>query len=526
MTHPKHKGPAHPVDPLVDLLTFARETLGYDALGPLHLSWYAALLRHDHMLLLSPRSHLKTTAVTVAYALWRLARNPNLRILLLNEILANAQSFLHEIKEHIIKNKRFRRRYGRLDVNAGKWTDTSITIPRTKIMKEPSIAVCGVLGTVVSMHPDLILADDLISVNNSLTMGQRNKTSHWFRSVVLPMLEPKGQIIVIGTRYHYADLYSEILTDPGFANWHKIVERAQWVDEAGQKHILFPKRFPEEELQRLMLEMGSASFNCQMMNDPSGQEGADFKVAWLDQGRYEQLPDRPTVFTGVDLAIGRSESNSRFAIVTIAVDRDGTSYIVNAYRDRIPFAEQLKAVKRIHKLYHPRLITIEANGYQSVFIETLRTDPETRLLPLKPINTQGDKHARLRGLSPLLESGAIRLPRRDIGNWVSQLEEELLQFPHGANDDMLDALWIALQAVEAQRVEPRIRHVGDFVEEDSYSSRPRGRRCHHCGESSKQDAIQCSACGRRFHEDYVDSGFEKHDAALADHLRQVLKNGE
>ncbi|HBW23299.1 MAG TPA: hypothetical protein DEF68_07980 [Elusimicrobia bacterium] len=522
MAQPKRKTRAQAVDPLSDFFTFARETLGYDALGPLHLSWYEALLRHDHMLLLSPRSHLKTTAVTVAYALWRLAKNPNLRILLLNEILANAQSFLHEIKEHIIKNKRFKRRYGRLDVNAGKWTDTSITIPRTKIMKEPSIAVCGVLGTVVSMHPDLILADDLISVNNSLTMGQRNKTSHWFRSVVLPMLEPKGQIVVIGTRYHYADLYSEILTDPGFASWHKIVERAQWVDEAGQKHILFPKRFPEEELQRLMLEMGSASFNCQMLNDPSGQEGADFKVAWLDQGRYEQLPDRPTMFTGVDLAIGRSEANSRFAIVTIAMDRDGTCYIVNAYRDRIPFAEQLKAVKRIHKLYHPRLITIEANGYQSVFIETLRTDPETRLLPLKPINTQGDKHARLRGLAPLLESGAIRLPRRDIGNWVGQLEEELLQFPHGANDDMLDALWIALQAVEAQRVEPRILYTSDLGGADSEYFGPQKRKCHHCGKISKPESAICSHCGKRFMEDYMDPG--GHDTDLAEALRRSLEN--
>jgi len=73
MAQPKRKTRAQAVDPLSDFFTFARETLGYDALGPLHLSWYEALLRHDHMLLLSPRSHLKTTAVTVAYALWRLA---------------------------------------------------------------------------------------------------------------------------------------------------------------------------------------------------------------------------------------------------------------------------------------------------------------------------------------------------------------------------------------------------------------------------------------------------------------------
>ncbi|MEK7288362.1 MAG: hypothetical protein AAB091_07380, partial [Elusimicrobiota bacterium] len=203
-------------DPLADLFFFSREVLGYDALGPLHLGWYEALLRHQYALLLAPRSHLKTSAVTVAYALWRLVRNPNLRILILNEILGNAQGFLREIKEHITGNPRFRQRYGALDASAGKWTETSVTLPRGKIMKEPSIAVCGVLGTVVSMHPDLIIADDLISVNNSLNLSQRSKVSHWFRTVVLPMLEPSGQMVVIGTRYHFADLYSDILAEPGF----------------------------------------------------------------------------------------------------------------------------------------------------------------------------------------------------------------------------------------------------------------------------------------------------------------------
>jgi len=448
-------------------------------------------------LLMAPRSHLKSTAVTVVYTLWRLTRNPNLRVLILNEVLANAQSFLREIKGHLTSNARFRERFGDWSATATKWTESTVIVPRPRIMKEPSIAVCGVLGTVVSMHPDLIIADDLISTNNSTTLLQRNKVSSWFRTVVLPMLEPNGQMALVGTRYHYNDLYAELLTDPGFASWHKIIQKAEWKDEDGTRHLLFPERFSPEKLDELKAAMGTVAYAAQMLNDPSGQEGSDFKAAWLDQGRYEQLPDRSTMFSGVDLAIGRSEGNSRFAVVTIALDRDGTVFVVNAYRDRIPFAEQLKAVKRIHKLHHPRLITVEANGYQSVFIETLRTDPETRLLPLRPVTTQGDKHARLRGLAPLFESGAIRLPRREVGGWVEQLEEELLQFPHAATDDVLDALWIALQGVEAQRTEPRITYMDDFVDTDSDGFPKTTRNCWRCGGPNKLNAVLCSKCGRR-----------------------------
>jgi predicted phage terminase large subunit-like protein len=115
----------------------------------------------------------------------------------------------------------------------------------------------------------------------------------------------------------------------------------------------------------------------------------------------------------------------------------------------------------MNRYYHPRLITVEINGFQAAFPESLRTDPETRLLPLRGVTTQGDKQARLRGLTPLFESGAIRLPRPGTGSWVGQMEQELLQFPH-TTDDLLDALWLALQGVQMQRVEPKIVYAEDI----------------------------------------------------------------
>ncbi len=210
---------------LKDLFIFSKEILGYNMLGSIHLQWFEALLNNNFLLLLSPRSHLKSTAVTVAFALWRLTQNPNLRILILNEILGNAQNFLREIKQHITSNQKFKERFGSWDMAASRWTETSIIIPRNKIIKEPSISVCGVLGTVLSLHCDLVILDDPISDKNSFTQPQRSKVSNWFRNVVLPMLEPSGQMVMVGTRWHFQDLYSEILNDPGFVYWKKIVQR-------------------------------------------------------------------------------------------------------------------------------------------------------------------------------------------------------------------------------------------------------------------------------------------------------------
>ncbi len=97
----------------------------------------------------------------------------------------------------------------------------------------------------------------------------------------------------------------------------------------------------------------------------------------------------------------------------------------------------------------------------------------------------------------MFESGAIRLPRREVGAWVEQLEEELLQFPRAATDDVLDALWIALQGVEAQRIQPRLIFADDLPDEEPRGPKRTTRNCFRCAGANKLNAILCDHCGKR-----------------------------
>ena len=56
-------------------------------------------------------------------------------------------------------------------------------------------------------------------------------------------------------------------------------------------------------------------------------------------------------------------------------------------------------------------------------------------------------------MTPLFEGGHIRFPRG-----LQEFEEEFSNFPKGS-DDLLDALYMALQAVGEMRVEPRIYYI-------------------------------------------------------------------
>jgi predicted phage terminase large subunit-like protein len=446
---------------LLNLFHFATDILGYDRLGELHLSWFDILLREKNILLVAPPGHLKTSACTIAYPLFRLTEDPNMKILIVNEVLDNSKGFLREIKAHIMQNEKFREKYGHWDINAHAWTEERIQIPRTEIRKEPSIAAASVLGTVVSTHPNLIICDDPCSNRNTQTPSQREKVISWFKKDLLPRLDDDdGQMIVIMTRWHQDDLAGFISGDPGYTDWKVINLAAEWTDENGNHRILFPDKFSKKKLARIKGKLGTGAYNLLYLSDPAGNDGADFKLSWIDSGMYDRLPEDLTVFAGIDLAIGQRQKNARFAYIAIGLDGKGDVYIIDGYRDRIPFITQLKTAKRINHLHHPNLIVVETNAYQSAFPESLRTDPETRQLPLKDQNTQGDKDARLRGLAPLFENGIIRLPKNG-GAWKDHLIEELLHFPNGSKD-MLDALWLALQGAEMQRTEPKIIYADDI----------------------------------------------------------------
>jgi predicted phage terminase large subunit-like protein len=443
---------------LWDLFIFARRTLGFEQFTKLHMGWFEMLLQNQFILLLAPRGHMKSSAITTAYTLWRLVQDRDMRILIVNETLSNARNFLRVIKEHITANERFIHRYGSWELAASKWTEDSVVIPRTKISKEPSISVGGVLGNLVSLHNDLIVLDDPVSDKNSFTPHQRQKLVKWFKNVILPALEPKGQLVLVGTRWHSQDMYGHILEDAGFKHWKRIVLSAEWKDAEGHRQILFPERFSPEKLDELRGTMGTASYYCQMLNDVAGQEGSDFKIEWLRSCRYTERPESMNIYIGVDLAAAAKESESKFAYVVVGVPEGGKDiYVLDAHKEHMQFPAQVKTIKRLCHIYKPCLACIEVTAYQHSLVQALRDDKEASTMPIQGVAAHGDKQRRLRSLAVRFENGAIRLPDN-----LPDLEEDLLHFPRG-EDDLLDALFMAIEAVGEYRSKGRISYVEDLA---------------------------------------------------------------
>jgi len=188
------------------LFLFAKCCLGYQDLtwrthGPVCMALEAATTRK---LIVMPRGTFKSSLVSVAYPIWCLNRNPNLRVLLDSEIYSNSKNFLREIKGHL-QSERLTRvfgQYGPTEV----WNEGEVTIKqRTLIKKEASITCTGIGAEKTGQHYDLVLMDDMNSPKNSNTPeGCQKVVDHY--KYMNAILDPGGTLAIVGTRYSAADL--------------------------------------------------------------------------------------------------------------------------------------------------------------------------------------------------------------------------------------------------------------------------------------------------------------------------------
>lgn len=226
-------------------------------------------------LMLLPRGHLKSTLVTIGYSLMRIAEDPSIRILIANATYDMAVSFLTQIKKHIQYNETFKQYYGDLSSNAQKWSENMITVPKFTpfAKKEATVTAYGMGGNLVSQHYDLIIGDDLVNRDYIGSYEQIEKTILFYKDA-LDLLEPTGQIVLLGTRWADADLYGWVMDkstpEQVYKDFSIMVKRAYEGDlnsGAGFK-ALFPEKFTPEYIKILKTNKGPIEFSCTPAETP------------------------------------------------------------------------------------------------------------------------------------------------------------------------------------------------------------------------------------------------------------------
>ena len=169
----------------------------------------------NRVLINIPPEHAKSTTITVNYSTYRVALDPNVRIIIVSKTLAKAREFVYAIKQRLSHPRwqKMQQMYG----PEGGWkedsetwrTDTVYlgTETRDSGEKDPTLQALGMGGQIYGARADLIILDDCITGANA---HEWEKQINWLQKEVITRLGKNGKLLVVGTRIGSIDLYREL----------------------------------------------------------------------------------------------------------------------------------------------------------------------------------------------------------------------------------------------------------------------------------------------------------------------------
>ena len=366
-------------------------------------------------------------------------------------------------------------------------TQDELVLLRPGSGREASITTGAVDASMVSQHYSTIIADDLINRDYVRTQDMVDKSITYFRDL-LDLLDPDGDMVVIGTRWSHVDLYSWIINEFGFKASMRvpvnvvddnIVQASEEYDEnkkdwmisimpTSPDNPIFPEEFTKEVLDELLRAKGPYEFGAQYLLNPTPTEHQKFHKDWINW--YDRSPDIGSLTTciTVDPAVSLRDGADRTAIIVCGYDKRNRMYLLDGINDRLTESELLEELYALALKYSRESrfmlpIGFEAVGFQQTYIynfERMMLE-KGQLFAVEPIKRRSrqSKEERILRLVPRIQSGfysprkLMKESKRD-GEYdlVQRMIWELTKFPFAGNDDIADALADQLDIIHANKL--------------------------------------------------------------------------
>lgn len=252
-----------------------------------------------------------------------------------------------------------------------------------------------------------------------------------------------------------------ISTPKGMDNWfYRLFERAETADD--WQRFQFPSTanplVEESEVEAARTEIGSLVF-AQEYEAKFISEGSQmFKQDWFKyyhegvgqvhaDGETYDLNDL-TLFGSVDLATSTRESADYTVIGSFGLHQPTKKlFILDMTIARMEAPDIIPEIKKHVVRNNLEWVGIEKAGFQLALVQFARREG----LPVVELKADRDKRQRALPLSAKMEAGLVYLPKNEEYSWVADVERELLTFPVGAHDDIVDCISYAVIQERRQR---------------------------------------------------------------------------
>jgi predicted phage terminase large subunit-like protein len=436
----------------------------------------------------------KSELASIRFPAWYLGHNPSHEIINSGYSLDLPMKFSRKVRE-LLRDPGYQALFSGTSLDP-----ESQSVEAWNTLQGGGYMAAGVGGGLTGKGAHVLIIDDPVkNMEEADSQVVRDSVWDWYWSTAYTRLAPGGGVLLIQTRWNDDDLGGrlfkamaeegadqfEIVTYPALAEeWEYREARTmrslrvkEPLDEthgelliqhreallAADKpaaplavsdelelvrmpgEVLHPERFTPDMVQRIKNNQPPRVWSALYQQNPVPDEGIYFRK---DYFRYEPVPPEHygrNVYQAWDFAIGEKQTNDYTVGVTLVQDERDFLHVVEVVRfkgDSFTIIEEiLDAAQRWgSETTAPLTLGFEDSQIWKSIKPLLQKRMAERAIypPFEELRPLTDKLARARALQGRMQQGRVYFPAE--ASWRSEVEKELLRFPAGAHDDIVDAM--------------------------------------------------------------------------------------
>jgi predicted phage terminase large subunit-like protein len=308
----------------------------------------------------------------------------------------------------------------------------------------------------------------------ALSEHMRDEAYETYLADLVSSLQGRKKILKVTTRWHMDDVAGRILPEDfdGKTGWYRDRTTGEpWYvlsipaaaehdnDPLGRAvgEYMWPEEFKDKfDAARLR---GGYIWSALYQQRPSPEDGlmfTDDMISWYDHGSLDMT--RMQIYISSDYAVTAEAgaTDPDYTVHTVwAVDQDHNLFLIGGWRGRTTSDQWVSAFIRLCKTYKP-LRAFEEQGQiikgVGPFLK-IEMQKERVFVHRMPLTSSVSKEQRAQSLLGLASMGKVYLPRKATVSGsllllVEAFEKELLQFPAGKHDDIVDTATLLARGID------------------------------------------------------------------------------
>lgn len=396
----------------------------------------------------APRGCGKSTWTFLILPLWALAHQHRWFIAAFADSGPQAQQHLSTLKQELDYNDILQMDFPDLCTAMTRRSGTTVADRQDLYIAKSGVAFMAkgidssTLGAKIGKRrPDILLFDDVEPDESNYSEYQKNKRLSTIINAVFPM-NYKAIVCMVGTVQMpgaiFHDLVRTVLEpgSPDLASWVEEEEirvnyfPAMTEDDSGGIVSVWPTKWPPEWLKGVS---HTRSFALNMQNNPLARDGS----YWTQEDfTYGEVPFVTRWLLSIDTATGQSKKADSVGLAVVAYSvPEKRCTVFDCYTvKRTPRALRERVLAILEQWEDIKLVLVESNfGGPDHWKDILHDLP----VKLQTVQVSGPKEVRA---EKLLQRYQEQPPAVTHVSRLSNLEGQMVAFPQGAHDDMIDAV--------------------------------------------------------------------------------------